>query len=159
MSLVIETLKEKDVQESVKSLQTSLGEQAGPFFKDSAALSRAIYGPHAITVIAKKDSKVVGIASGTATIPPNIAFLGVTDQESAREGLGGRLIDQFIDEARKRIPNATGVRTSLPADYTDAVALYSSKGFVVEGFAKAAAQGRDIVFLSRSFAKRNTSVA
>ena len=159
MSLVIEILKEKDVEESVKALQASIGEQAGPFFKDSAALGRAIHGPHAITVVAKKGGKVVGIASGTATMPPNIAFLGVTDPESAKEGLGGRLLDQFIDEAKKKIPNATGVRTSLPADYTDAVALYSSKGFVVEGFVKAATQGRDIVFLSRSFAKRSTSVA
>lgn len=159
MSLQIESLKEKDVEESVKALQTSMGNQASPFLKDSGALGRAIYGPHAMTLVAKKNGKIVGVVSGTATVPPNIAFLTVTDPESAREGLGGRLIDQFVEEARRKLPSATSVRTSLPADFTDAVALYSSKGFSVEGFAKTALHGRDVVFLSKSLARRSTSVA
>lgn len=159
MSWEIEVLKERDVEESAKTLQKSMGDQTSPLFGDAKALGRVIYGPHAITLVAKKGGNVVGIVSGTATLPPNIAFLGVTDQECAKEGLGGKLIDQFMEEAKKKFPNAAAVRTTLPADYTDAVALYSSKGFVVEGFVKTAAQGRDIVFLSRSYAKRNMSVA
>ncbi|MFH0848623.1 MAG: GNAT family N-acetyltransferase [archaeon] len=159
MSWEIEVLKERDVEESTKALQKSMGNQPGPLFGDAKGLGRAIYGPHAITLIAKKGGSVVGIVSGTATLPPNIAFLGVTDADCAKEGLGGKLIDGFLDEAKKKIPNAPAVRTTLPAEYTDAVALYSSKGFVVEGFVKTAGQGRDIVFLSRSYAQRNTSVA
>jgi len=39
------------------------------------------------------------------------------------------------------------------------VGFYSSKGFVVEGFVKEAAQGRDMVFLKKILARRTTPVA
>jgi len=159
MSFEIETLKEKDVEESAKALLQSLGDQVSPVLQDGKALSRAIYGPHAITLIAKKKGKIVGVINGTATIQPTIVFLGVTDPESAREGLGSVLVDRFLEQVKTKFPNVGAVRTTLPADYPEAIALYSSKGFVVEGFVKEGAQGRDIVFLKKPISRSGTPVA
>jgi len=158
VSFEIESLREEDVEESAKVLLQSLGSQFSPVFQDSRALSRAIYGPHAITLVAKKKGRIVGVINGTATIQPTIVFLGVMDPESAKEGLGLILVDNFLEQVKKQFPKATAVRTTLPADFPEAVALYSSKGFMVEGFAKEAAQGRDIVFLKKPFTRPITSV-
>jgi len=158
MSFEIESLKEKDVEESAKALLQSLGSQVSPVLQDTKALGRAIYGPHAITLIARKKGKIVGIINGTATIQPTIVFLGVTDPESAKEGLGSILVDRFLEQVKNQFPNVTAVRTTLPANFPDAIALYSSKGFVVEGFVKEAAQGRDVVFLKKLLARSTTPV-
>jgi len=158
VSFEIENLKEADVEESAKVLLQSLGSQFSPVFQDSRALSRAIYGPHAITLVAKKKGRIVGVINGTATAQPTIVFLGVMDPDSAREGLGLILVDNFLEHVKKQFPKATAVRTTLPADFPEAVALYSSKGFMVEGFAKEAAQGRDIVFLKKSLTRSMTPV-
>lgn len=159
MSFEIESLKEKDVEESAKALLHSLGAQISPVLQDAKALGRVIYGPHAITLVAKKKGKIVGIINGTATIQPTIAFLGVTDPESAKEGLGSILVDKFLEQVKSQFPNVPSVRTTLPADFSDAVGLYSSKGFVVEGFVKEAAQGRDVVFLKKTLNRSSTPVA
>jgi hypothetical protein len=153
LSFEIEILKEHDVEASAKALQKSMADQSNPLFGDVKALERAIYGPHVLTLIAKKAGSIVGLVSGTASLSPSIVFLGVTDPESAREGLGNQLIDRFIDEVKKKSPNAAEVRVTLPTDYTDAVALYSSKGFAVMGFVKTDG-GRDMVFLSRRYATK-----
>ena len=161
MSFEIESLKEKDVEESAKILIQSLGNQVPAIFQDVKALGRAIYGPHAITLIAKKSGKIIGIINGTATAQPTIAFLGVTDPESAREGLGSVLVDKFLEHVKSQFPSISAVRTTLPADFPEAIALYSSKGFVVEGFVKDyhLAQGRDMVFLKKSLARSATPVS
>jgi len=160
MSFEIERLTEKDVEESAKALVQSLGDQVPAVFQDVKALGRAIFGPHAITLVAKKKGRVVGIINGTATAQPSIAFLGVTDQESAKEGLGAVLIDRFLEHVKGQFPSVNAVRTALPANFPDAIALYSSKGFVVEGFVKEyhLAHGRDMVFLKRSLARSSTPV-
>ena len=159
MSFEIEVLKEADVEASAKALQKSMADQSNPLFGDVKNLERAIYGPHVLTLIAKRAGSIVGLVTGTASIAPNIVFLGVTDPQSAREGLGNQLIDRFIDEVKKKSPNATEVRVTLPTQYTDAVALYSSKGFAVIGFVKTEG-GRDMVFLSRRYAnKTKTQIA
>lgn len=161
MSFEIEVLKEKDVEESAKVLLQSLGGQVPSVFQDTKTLGRAIFGPHAITLIARKKGKIVGIINGAATVQPTIAFLGVTDPESAKEGLGSTLVDRFLDHVKSHFPNVSAVRTTLPADFPEAIALYSAKGFVVEGFVKEyhLAQGRDMVFLKRAVARSGTPVA
>ncbi len=158
MSFDIESLKEKDVEESAKVLLQSLGNQISPVLQDSKALGRAIYGPYVITLVAKKKGKIVGIINGTATVQPTIVFLGVTDPESAREGLGSILVDKFLEQVKNQFPKVSAVRTTLPADFPEAIALYSSKGFVVGGFVKEAAQGRDVVFLKKPLTRPTTPV-
>ena len=152
-------MKENDIEESVKVLlQSGIG-QVSSVFQDTKAVARQIYGPHAVTLVAKKKGKIIGIIHGIATLQPAIVFLGVTDPESAKENLGSILVDRFLEQVKNQFPNVNAVRTTLPADYADAVGFYSSKGFVVEGFVKEAAQGRDMVFLKKLLARRTTPVA
>jgi hypothetical protein len=154
MSYEIAPLKGKDVEESVKLLQI-LGSQASEIFLDPRALGQTIYGPHAITLIAKEKEKIVDVIHGTATIPPNIVLL-VTQPKA---GLWSTLVNKFLDHVRIQLPSVKAVRTNLPADMPEIVGFYSSKGFVVEGFVKAGAQGRDLVFLQKSLAHQTTPVA
>lgn len=144
MSYEIGSLNEKDVEETVKLLQ-SLGSPASSIFSNSEMLKRTLYGPHVITLVGKEKEKIVGVINGTATTSPNILLLATKPGES----LGSVLLDKFVDRVKNQFPSAKAVMTSLPADMTEVVAFYSSKGFAVEGFVKSGLQGRDLVFLRK----------
>jgi hypothetical protein len=153
MSYEIDPLEEKDVAESIKLLQT-LGSPISTIFSNSDILKRTLYGPHAITLVAKEDGKIAGVVHGTATMPPNIVLLATKPSAT----LGSMLIDKFVDHVRNQFPSANAVRTSLPADMTEIVAFYSSKGFIVEGFVKGGIQNRDLIFLRKPLTRQTTPV-
>ena len=153
MSFDIGPLKENDVEESVKLLQT-LGGSSSPFFSNLEFLKRTLCGPYAITLVAKEKGEIVGVIHGSATIPPNIVLLA----SKPTEGLGSILVDKFVDQVKNQFPSVNAVRTSLPADMTEVVAFYSTKGFAVEGFVKAGVQGRDLVFLQKSLTRKPAPV-
>lgn len=149
MSFVIEPLTKGDVEQCVNILSSAAKEML-PTDKDKESLKRLIYGVNTLSLTAKKDKRIVGIISGMLQMTPHINFVFVADEESARQGLGGLLIDKFLETAKKQLsttpPYAT---TSLTTDNTAAVSLYSAKGFKVEGFLKEGLMGKDIIFLKK----------
>jgi hypothetical protein len=153
VSFDINSLKEKDVEEAVRFLQ-SLGNPSS-ILSNSEMLKRTLYGPHAITLVAKEKDRIVGVIHGTATINPNIVLLATKPGES----LGSVLLDRFVDRVKSQFPSANAVMTSLPADMTEVIAFYSSKGFAVEGFVKSGLQGRDLVFLRKALPRQSTRIA
>ena len=120
-------------------------------------LEQTLKTPNMIVLVAKTKEKIVGIISGlafpTMIPPPRIDFLSVSDEESARKGLYGILIDEFIEELKKRLPNAKYVDTNVPAINPQFTAVYSFKGFVVTGFIKGEQSMSDVVVLRKILAK------
>ena len=126
-------------------------------------LRRGLLAPNALTLIARHEGAVVGVISGmvfpTVIPPPTINLMAVLNQRSGERGLGGYLIDEFIGALQKRLPKASFVDVSLPTVDTGSIALYSLKGFVIEGFVKdgfsstfGGQAGQDLVILRRRFA-------
>ncbi len=119
-------------------------------------LEQTLKTPNVLVLVAKVKDKVVGMISGLAfpslIPPPRIDFLSVSDENSARQGLHGMLIDAFIDELKKRLPNAKYVDTTVATSNPQFVAMYSMKGFIVTGFTRGEQPNTDAVILRRSLA-------
>jgi hypothetical protein len=151
MSFKIECLKEKDVEESAKAilqyLQVVGGKLPAPF-QDIKTIGRMIFGPHAITLIARKEEKIVGIISGflvQQTVggisSPQVRIeLMITDAESAKERLDSMLVSRFLQQVKDQFPNVSAVDTVMPVPIPD---VYFSNGFVFAGFMKGVFQGRE----------------
>lgn len=117
-------------------------------------LEQTLKAPNVIVLVAKVKERVVGMISGLASSsmvpPPRIDFVGVSDEESARRGLHSRLIDEFIEELRRQLPDAKCVDTSVPSANPQIVAMYSMKDFVVIGFLRSDLPHSDIVLLRKN---------
>lgn len=146
MSFVFEDLREDDAEKCVELMLLKMSDQPAPTQPNKEVLKRLLSGENAVTIVAKRQNKLVGAVGGT---PGTLNFIVTFDEESAREGLGYMLIDRFVEEVKRRVPSLESIRTTLFAENTDQVALYSRKGFVVEGFAKEAVMGRDTIFLRK----------
>jgi hypothetical protein len=125
------------------------------------ALEQTLKTPNVILLVAKKTDRVVGMVSGlafpTMVPPPRIDFLNVLDDESARKGLHNRLIDGFIDELKRRLPNAPYVDTTIATSNPQFVAMYSMKGFKVVGFTKGHQAHNDVVVLRKGISEKSSS--
>jgi hypothetical protein len=129
---------------------------------DREGLKHRLLAPNGLTIIARLRRVLVGVISGTLmtpSLPPSIGFMAVFDPESGRKGLGGYLIDEFIKEIQERVPKALCVDVSLSNLDTSSIALYSLKGFIVNGFIKNEVRSRfgegvhDLVHLRRWLVK------
>ena len=151
MSFKIECLKEKDVEESAKAILQYLqviGGKLPPPFQDSKTIGRMIFGPHAITLIARREEKIVGIISGflvrqtvgEITSPQARIELMITDAESAKERLDSMLVSRFLQQVKDQFPNVSAVDTVMPVPIPD---VYFSNGFVFAGLMKGVFQGRE----------------
>jgi len=138
-------LKEEDVETCIKMIKTSA---KGVKWRDEF-LRNLLLNKSTIGFIARKDGKEVGVIIGSILVNPVINFVCITDRESLMKGLDGMLIDEFIKEVKRRQPRAPHVTVSLAAEDTHAVALYSWKGFVIEGFVKRGLHNRDMVLMRR----------
>jgi len=122
-------------------------------------LEQTLKTPNMLVMVAKKDDEVVGIITGlafpTMIPPPRIDFLGVIDEESARRGLHGSLIDKFMEELINRLPNAKHITTNVPASNYQSVAIYSLKQFIVTGYIKGDQSAGDIVVLKKNLSKES----
>jgi len=146
---LFETLQKRDVSSCVKMITSTLGDQAKAYANKST-VERMIYGQDKVTLVAKRKERVSGLISGTLLGFPRIMFLAVGDEQSAREGLGSMLIDQFVKEAKKGAPRAKSVLHNEFADNFNAIGLYSVKGFKVTGFIKDPVTDRDVVFMEKA---------
>ena len=66
------------------------------------------------------------------------------------------LIDEFINGLRRRFSKIPGVEVEFPSRETNAVAMYSIKGFSVEGFTLDCLGDTNIVMLRRRFTQSTT---
>ena len=144
-----ELLRKRDVDACAKMIISTLGNEA-KMYADKKKVKRMIYGDQVMTLVAKRKEKLSGLVNGTLLGFPRIMFLTVADEQSAREGLGGMLIDQFVKELRKSSPHAKRVLHNEFADNFHAIGLYSVKGFKVTGYIKDPITNRDVVFMEKA---------
>ena len=150
-----EVLKKKDVK---KCLDTLLSAEVGQLtnLKNRDFLKRMIYGDKVLTIVAKVKDRIVGTitASWMMTWPPDISLLTLIDRESAVKGVGLLLIDKLIEAIKERFPQVPFITAKLIKDSTEAVSLYSAKGFTVEGFLKEGLMGKDVIFMKKDLTGR-----
>ena len=150
MSFSFEQLQQKDVNACVEAILTTLKGQLAAMHEDKETIKRMIYGPQVMTIVAKRQEKIAGLISGTLPVQPRIMFLTVTDEQSAREGLGAELIDQFIQAAKKQQPKASFILHNEFAENYNAIGLFSMKGFTITGFIRDTITNRDVVFMKKT---------
>lgn len=148
MEFVFEPLRKSDVDSCVEMIVPTLRSQAKAY-RDKNTLKKMIYGDQSMTLVAKQKENIVGLINGTLLGIPRIMFLTVTDEQSAREGLGGMLIDQFVKEIQKSSPHAKRILHNEFTDNFNAIGLYSVKGFKVTGYIKDPITSRDVVFMEK----------
>ena len=152
-------MKPEDLNNCVDLIVKSMGDPSinRDFVKHS------IRDPNVVTLVARSREKIVGVIYGFVPYTlynvqaPKIVFVGVADQEEAMKGLYGMLIDEFINELKRRFPKVPCIDVSLSSKDTNAVALYSSRGFSVEGYIRDGVGTADIVVLRRRFSTQETS--
>jgi ribosomal protein S18 acetylase RimI-like enzyme len=121
------------------------------------ALEQTLRSPNVIVLVAKTKNKIVGMISGVALPPPmapRIDLLSVIDEESARRGLHGQLIDKLVDELKRRLPRTRHIDTTIPTLNPQFVATYSMKGFIVVGFIRGDQPGQDSVILRKNLSSQ-----
>jgi len=148
LEFIFESMKEENLDECASLILSSMKNQLTPIDRNKEAIKQMLSKSQTTTLVARKKGKIVGLIGGTA---PSVNFVTVLDEESARKGLANMLIDKYAEAVKQRSPYATYLKASLFADQTDAVALYSRLGFVIDGFAKDFAMGRDMLFMKKQF--------
>jgi len=148
LEFVFETMKKENIDECVNLILSSMEKQLTPIHRNKEAIKQMLSRSQATTLVAKKKGKIVGLVGGVA---PNVNFVTVLDEESARKGLANMLLNKYAEAVKQRLPQATYLKASLFADQTDAVALYSRLGFIIDGFAKDFVMERDMIFMKRRF--------
>ncbi len=151
--IIIEKAGDDDIAYCVDVIIDAMG-AAGAQAVNREGLEQTLKTPNVLVLVGKVKNKVVGMISGIAfpslIPPPRIDFLSASDEDSIRQGLHGMLIDAFLDELKRRLPNATYVDTTVATSNPQFVAMYSMKGFVVVGFSRGAQPNTDTVVLRRS---------
>lgn len=157
--LVIEKATDEDITYCVDMILNAMGTM-GVQSINREGLEQTLKTPNVLVLAAKIKGRVVGMISGLAfpflIPPPRIDFLSVSDEESARRGLHGMLIDAFLEELKKRLPNAKYVDTTVATSNPQFVAMYSMKGFVVTGFTRGEQPNTDAIILRRNLSKETT---
>ena len=148
LDFVFEPLRKRDVNSCVEMIISTLGSQAEAY-RNKNTLKKMIYSDQVMTLVAKRKERIVGLINATLLGFPRIMFLTVADEESAREGLGSMLIDQFVKEIKKRSPHVKRILHNEFADNFNAIGLYSVKGFKVTGYIKDPSTSRDVVFMEK----------
>lgn len=149
MDFVFEPLRKRDVDACVEMIISTFGSQA-KVYGDKNTLKRMICADQVMTLVAKRKKRIVGLINATLLGFPRIMFLTVADEKSAREGLGGILIDQLVKEIKKSSPHAKRILHNEFADNFNAIGLYSVKGFKVTGYIKDPITNRDVVFMEKA---------
>ena len=144
-----EIIRDEDINECVEIITKPMGEAR----VNKEAVKQRLKDPNFMTVVGKSGRNIKGLIN--VLIPPNfvqppkIILISVADQESAVKGLFGMLIDEFINELRRRFPKIPALEVELSSRDTNAVAMYSSKGFSVEGFIRGGLGNTDLIVLRK----------
>jgi ribosomal protein S18 acetylase RimI-like enzyme len=117
---------------------------------DIKKLWERIENKNEILLVAVENHQIVGMALGReASGVCSLGFLAVT-KECRGKGVGSRLLNRFIKEARKRKAHKIWLFTSpylLPA-----IGLYVRNGFLPEGFLRRHTRGLDLIIYSKFLA-------
>jgi GNAT superfamily N-acetyltransferase len=148
LEFVFETMKKENIDECVNLILSSMKKQLTPIHRNKEAIKQMLSRSQTTTLVAKKKGRIVGLVGGAA---PNVNFVTVLDEESARKGLADMLLNKYEEIVKQQLPSAAYLKASLFTDQPDAVALYSRLGFVIDGFARDFVMGRDMVFMRRRF--------
>jgi len=147
---ILEELKPEDAEKCAEVLFESLKGTLPPAIKGKEGILRMIWGPLKVSVVAKKDDKIAGIITGTASLPPSIVFIHVLSKEASIAGLEKMLLDHFSKIIKEKVPNANYVTTSVPADERFFISFYLNLGFTIYGFVREGYLGKDVVMLRKS---------
>jgi hypothetical protein len=148
LEFVFETMKKENIDECVNLILSSMKKQLTPIHRNKEAIKQMLSRSQTTTLVAKKKGRIVGLVGGAA---PNVNFVTVLDEESARKGLADMLLNKYEEIVKQQLPSAAYLKASLFTDQPDVVALYSRLGFVIDGFARDFVMGRDMVFMRRRF--------
>ena len=101
-----------------------------------------------IYLLAEKDKEVVGLATGRVMEDGvgMLGFLGVK-KERRNESVGSKLLNRFLEEAKKR--NAHKVWLFTSPNLHSAIGLYVKRGFVPEGYLRRHSHGLDLIIYSK----------
>ncbi len=110
-------------------------------------LEQMIRSERGIVLVAKEDSKIIGVAlGGVSEGVCHLGFLGVK-KEYRKKGVGTKLLNRFIDEAKKRKAHKIWLFTS--PSLIPARRLYIKNGFIPEGFLRKHTRGIDMIIYSK----------
>ena len=110
-------------------------------------------GPNIFTMVGKSKGKIIGMITGLVpqsspgSLNPRIFFLHPIDGKFARKGLTVMLLNEFINEVKKRLPKASYIDVIVNPRSVTYVALYSLNGFMITGFVQGYSGSPDQVFL------------
>jgi len=147
---VLEELRPEDAERCAEVLFKSLKKTLPPAIKGKEGILQMIWGPMKVSVVAKKDKEIVGIITGTLSLPPSILFIHVLTKEASMAGLEKKLLDHFSKIIKERVPKADYITTSVPADERFFICFYLNLGFTIYGFVKEGYLGKDVVMLRKS---------
>ncbi len=101
-----------------------------------------------ICLLAEENHETVGLATGRAgeNGVGMLRFLGVK-KESRRGGIGSKLLNKFLEEAKKRSAHKVWLFTS--PNLHPAIRLYVKNGFVPEGYMRRHSYGLDFIIYSK----------
>lgn len=150
MGIEFGMINEEDLEQCVDLVFASLRDKLPREQRNREIVKQMIYGTQALSLVAKKNGKIVGLISGVMMLTPNINFISVIDEESAQQGLGGVLIDKFIEAVKKSLPKASHVRITLSTDDTPIISLCSLKFFMIKGFFRESSMNKDMIILEKN---------
>jgi len=111
---------------------------------------QALPSKEVIFLIAEEGEEIIGLISGRAREDGVgfIGFLGVR-KEHRKGGVGSKLLERFLEEAKKR--NAHKIWLFTSPSLHSAIMLYVKAGFVPEGYMRRHSYGLDLIFYSKFF--------
>ncbi|UCB60096.1 MAG: hypothetical protein JSW72_08295 [Candidatus Bathyarchaeota archaeon] len=149
MSFSVAPIQRGDVDSCVEMIASTLGDLSKSYY-DKNVLKNMIQGDQVLTLVAKREKKIVGLINTSLLGFPRIMFLTVADKRSAQEGLGSMLIDRIVETIKKKLPNSKKILHQEFADSCGAIGLFSINGFKIIGFIKDPVTSRDVVFMERA---------
>jgi len=101
-----------------------------------------------IYLLAEEDNEIIGLATGRVREDGvgMLGFLGVK-KDCRRGGIGSKLLNKFMEEAKKRSAHKVWLFTS--PNLHSAIRLYVKTGFVPEGYMRRHSYGLDLIVYSR----------
>lgn len=101
-----------------------------------------------IYLLAEEDNKIMGLATGRVREDGvgMLGFLGLK-KDSRRGGIGSKLLNRFLEEAKKRSAHKVWLFTS--PNLHSAIRLYVKTGFVPEGYMRRHSYSLDLIIYSR----------
>jgi len=101
-----------------------------------------------IYLLAEEDKEIIGLATGRVREDGVgiLGFLGVR-KERRNGGIGSKLLNKFLEEAKKRRAHKVWLFTS--PNLRSAIRLYVRAGFVPEGYMRRHSYGSDLIIYSK----------